>query len=75
MVKYKVTFEITNRVGDSLMTDKNLDKELFKEKLKEYHVGYKKYVKQMVIDGIEHQYAEYENFDRIKVTDFKSEEI
>ena len=66
MIRYKVSFEITNRVGDSLMADENLDKELFKEKLKEYHVDYKKYVKQMVIDGIEPQPATEENTYTVK---------
>ena len=41
MIKYKVTFVITNRVGDSLITDKNIDRELFKETLKEYQEKYK----------------------------------
>ena len=75
MIKYKVTFEIENRVGDSLLADSTVNKDLLKEKLQEYHVDYKKYVQQMVIDGIEHQYEQYEGFDRIKVTDFRIEEV
>lgn len=72
MVKYKVTFEIENRVGDSLLADSTVNKDLLNEKLQEYHVDYKKYVKQMVIDGIDHQ---HEDLDKIKVTDFKIEEV
>ena len=71
MVKYKVTFEIENRVGDSLLADSTVNKDLLREKLQEYHVDYKKYVKQMVIDGIDHQ---HEDLDKIKVTDFRIEE-
>ena len=65
MIKYKVSFEITNRVGDSLITDKNIDKELFKEKLKEYQEKYKDYVEQSINQGT----------DKIKVTDFRIEEL
>ena len=75
MVKYKVTFEIENRVGDSLLADSTVNKDLLREKLQEYHEDYKKYVQQMVIDGIEHQHEQYEGFDRIKVKDFKIEEV
>ena len=72
MIKYKVTFEITNRVGDSLVGG---DRDLFEQKYNEYLDKYKDYVREMVFDGIEHQYEQYEGFDRIKVTDFKIEEI
>ena len=65
MIKYKVSFEITNRVGDSLITDKNIDRELFKEKLKEYQEKYKGYVEQAINQGT----------DKIEVTDFKIEEV
>ena len=75
MIKYKVTFEITNRVGDSLFAGSSVNKDLLNEKLQEYRKDYKKYVEQMIFEGIEHQYDEYENFDKIKVTDFKIEEV
>lgn len=65
MIKYKVSFEITNRVGDSLMADENLDQELFKEKLKEYQEKYKGYVEQAINQGT----------DIIKVTNFRIEEV
>ena len=69
MIKYKVTFEITNRVGDSLVGG---DRDLFEQKYNEYLEKYKDYVKEMVFEGIEHQ---YDDLDKIKVTDFKIEEI
>ena len=72
MIKYKVSFEITNTIGDFIITDKNLDKELYEKKLKEYQDNYKVYVKEMVFEGIENQ-QKAEN--RNKVTDFKIEEV
>ena len=72
MIKYKVSFEITNTIGDFIITDKNLDKELYEKKLKEYQDNYKVYVKEMVFEGIENQ-QKAEN--RNKVTDFKIEVV
>lgn len=72
MIKYKVSFEITNTIGDFIITDKNLDKELYEKKLKEYQDNYKVYVKEMVFEGIENQ-QKAEN--RNKVTDFEIEEV
>lgn len=72
MIKYKVTFEITNTIGDLIITDKNLDKELYEKKLKEYQENYKVYVKQIVFEGIENQ---QKAVNRNKVTDFKIEEV
>lgn len=69
MIKYKVSFEITNRVGDSLVGG---DRDLFEQKYNEYLEKYKVYVTEMVFKGIEHQ---HENLDKIKVTDFKIEEV
>lgn len=69
MIKYKVMFEITNRVGDSLVGG---DRDLFEQKYNEYLEKYKVYVREMVFEGIEHQ---HENLDKIKVTNFKIEEV
>ena len=69
MIKYKVSFEITNRVGDSLV---EVDKDLFDQKYNEYLEKYKVYVKEMVFEGIENQ-QKAEN--RNKVTDFKIEVV
>lgn len=69
MIKYKVSFEITNRVGDSLVGG---DRDLFEQKYNEYLEKYKVYVTEMVFKGIEHQ---HENLDKIKVTDFRIEEV
>ena len=72
MIKYKVTFEITNTIGDLIITDKNLDKELYEKKLKEYQENYKVYVKKMVFEGIENQQKAK---NRNTVTDFRIEEV
>lgn len=72
MIKYKVSFEITNTIGDLIITDKNLDKELYEKKLKEYQENYKVYIKQMVFEGIENQQKAK---NRNTVTDFKIEEV
>ena len=69
MIKYKVSFEIKNRVGDSLVGG---DRDLFEQKYNEYLEKYKVYVTEMVFKGIEHQ---HENLDKIKVTDIKIEEL
>ena len=65
MIKYKVSFEITNRVGDSLMADGIVNKDLLIEKLKEYQENYKGYVEQAINQGT----------DKIEVTDFRIEEV
>ena len=72
MIRYKVSFEITNTIGDLIITDKNLDKELYEKKLKEYQENYKVYIKQMVFEGIENQQKAK---NRNKVTDFRIEEV
>lgn len=72
MIKYKVTFEIENRMDDSLITDSSLNKKVLDKVLSAYHVLYKSYVKDMIIDGIELQ---YDDLDKIEVTHMKIEEV